>query len=418
MSRAYRENHYVPQWYQKRFLSPGNGTKLFYRDLSPAVFKDGRGRVQGHARDVRTLSPRDCFAARDLYTRHLGNGPSTDIEEVVFGKIDDAGRRAVDVFSDFSVGPAISAASGLLNFIGAQKLRTPKALQWLREGGQAANRNVALTAMVRLRTMYAAVWSECVWQIADASDSPTKFILSDHPVTVYNRRCGPSSQWCRGANDPDVRLLGSHTVIPLSFDKLLILTNLAWARNPYQDPVGMRPNPQLNRLGFLKLMNIQTDRHLSESEVRIVNFVVKSGARRFLAAGVEEWLFPERHVSKSNWADYGNGYLFMPDPRPLSLGGTVVTESESGQVFGTDEHGRLPGQRGFEQRGDLDAAALARFKGEFSRLYGAGLRGRPTGVGGELQPDTISAELHGYYLAAENPNRRLMQRHIVPRRPT
>jgi hypothetical protein len=41
--------------------------------------------------------------------------------------------------------------------------------------------------MVRLRNLYCAIWTECVWLLADASRSPTKFLVSDHPVTVYNR---------------------------------------------------------------------------------------------------------------------------------------------------------------------------------------------------------------------------------------
>jgi hypothetical protein len=410
MSSAYRNNHYVPAWYQREFLVPNGTTRLFYRDLAPRVFRDPKRRVRGSAPAVRSLSPRDCFVERDLYTRRLGAGPVTDIERVIFGKIDDAGRNAMKVFSNFSVGPAIRVAGDLLDFIGAQKLRTPKGLEWLADRYGATTRNERLATMVELRTMYAAVWSECVWQIADASQSETKFIISDHPITVYNRRCGPSSDQCRGSHDPDVRLLASHTIVPLCYDKVLILTNLAWARNPYQEPTDMRPNGRLGRFGFLKLMDIQSERHLSEQEVRTINFIVKSRARRFLGAAVEEWLYPEAHVSKANWADFGDGYLFMPDPRGLSLGGTVITEDMTGNVLGTDEHGRAPGQLGFESQGDVDRAALYRFKGEFSRRFGATRRGRASAVRGDLEPETIGDELFNYYLGQEEPNRLAMKR--------
>jgi hypothetical protein len=67
--------------------------------------------------------------------------------------------------------------------------------------------------------------------IADASFSPTKFIVSDHPVTLYNPGCFPQSKCCRGHQDPDIRLVGTHTIFPLSRDKLLILTNVSWVRS-------------------------------------------------------------------------------------------------------------------------------------------------------------------------------------------
>ena len=37
-SQAFRRNHYVPVWYQKRFLLPGK-YKYFRLDLSPEIVK-------------------------------------------------------------------------------------------------------------------------------------------------------------------------------------------------------------------------------------------------------------------------------------------------------------------------------------------------------------------------------------------
>ncbi len=62
----------------------------------------------------------------------------------------------------------------------------------------------ALIELQRMQDLYCATWTECVWQIADASQSQTKFIISDHPVTVYNRACPHLSKYCSGANDPDI----------------------------------------------------------------------------------------------------------------------------------------------------------------------------------------------------------------------
>jgi hypothetical protein len=53
MPNEYRHNHYVPAWYQKRFMMPGQkNNELFYLDLKPGFLVDGR---------VMTLVP---FAGR------------------------------------------------------------------------------------------------------------------------------------------------------------------------------------------------------------------------------------------------------------------------------------------------------------------------------------------------------------------
>jgi hypothetical protein len=61
-----------------------------------------------------------------------------------------------------------------------QKLRTPKGLSWLSLAAGTLSRNLDLIFLQQIRRIYC-------WQIADASASPTKLIISDHPVTVYNR---------------------------------------------------------------------------------------------------------------------------------------------------------------------------------------------------------------------------------------
>ncbi|MGA3372439.1 MAG: hypothetical protein ABSC48_11840 [Terracidiphilus sp.] len=60
---------------------------------------------------------------------------------------------------------------------------------------------------------------------------------------------------------------------------------------------------------MFNVTDIQTLRHLSEQEVREVNFIIKSRAWRYIGAAREEWLYPERYVAKSDWYRYGYGYL-------------------------------------------------------------------------------------------------------------
>lgn len=407
----YRQNHYVPQWYQKRFLAEsGPDGKLFHRDLAPQIFRDAKGRSH-QANEVSRRGPGTCFVKRDLYTLFLGPEPSTEVEQLFFGKVDAIGKRAIEAFSNFSVANALSECNALLSYMGAQKLRTPKGLGWVAAQTNSKNRDARLKLMMNNHAMYHAIWSECVWVIADADRSRTKFIMSDHPVTVYNRRCGPSSDWCRGFSDPDLVLAATHTIFPLSLDKVLLLTNLTWGRNPYQNPIAPRPNPRLSRVGLFKALSVQSERHLDEREVLEINFIIKSRALRYIAAGQQDWLFPEKHVSKSEWATFGSGYLLMPDPRALHMGGTVYGLYDDGRSFASDEYGRKPGEDGWGGGHGTTAdesVALDRFKGEFARLVGPYRRGRVT-EGPDLEPEFDSDDFHRYHLGLEGENRARMK---------
>jgi hypothetical protein len=188
MNKGYRHNHYVPVWYQRRFLLPGQD-RYFRLDLKPDVVRSGNARFI--RRDVHEWAPDRIFAEDDLYTSRWGRITNTKIERFFFGKVDSEGTRAVDYFTRFkhpsANGPMFE---NFLTYMSVQKLRTPKGLANLAELSGSA-KNVTLQILQQVRTMYCAIWTECVWQIADAAESATKFIISDHPVTVYNRACPP-----------------------------------------------------------------------------------------------------------------------------------------------------------------------------------------------------------------------------------
>lgn len=101
-------------------------------------------------------------------------------------------------------------------YLSTQKLRTPKRLDRLAARAGARSRDDVLARLTSLRSLYGAIWAQCAWQLADAANSETKFIVSDHPVTVYNRSCAPGNPlWCKRADDPDMRLQATHTLVPL-----------------------------------------------------------------------------------------------------------------------------------------------------------------------------------------------------------
>ena len=185
MSAEYKRNHYVPDWYQRRFLPSSTSRKLYYLDLDPPRFKDRQG-VTHVSNSLRLRGPRSCFYEDDLYTLKLGSLSSKEIEQFFFGEIDDRGRTGVDHFARFRHDEPghHQAFPNLIRYMSAQKLRTPKGLASLRDSTRSSDRNDVLRGMILLRDLFCATWTESVWLIADASASATKFIVSDHPVTV------------------------------------------------------------------------------------------------------------------------------------------------------------------------------------------------------------------------------------------
>lgn len=74
-----RNNHYVPKWYQRGFLGPGQ-SQLHYLDTSPQqkVLADGRT-VTMNA--LHKWGPRNCFYEYDLYSTHFGTEVNDEVEK-------------------------------------------------------------------------------------------------------------------------------------------------------------------------------------------------------------------------------------------------------------------------------------------------------------------------------------------------
>jgi len=417
MPREYKNNHYTPIWYQKRFvIDPSSEHELYYLNLKPPQFIDSKSKTHV-GNTLRRLGFKHCFTEEDLYTTNFNDVESKMIEQLFFGSIDAKGKAAIEWCAAFSYPwDGSDRINDLLLYMSTQKLRTPKGLAWLRDRAGKLGRydkNSILALMTSLRQLYGSIWMESVWLIADASKSNTKFIISDHPVTIYNRRCGPRSQWCREYNDPDIRLHASHTLFPLSLDKILIFTNLSWVRNPYQNELEMRPNPNFFRGAIMKITDIQTLRYLSEEEVRQINFIIKSRAYRYIAAAKKDWLYPERYVSKSDWYHYGYGYLLMPDPRSVEYGGQVIIGHQDGTASAFDEYGRRPWQegfKGFDKPGvERDWHTFHRFQGEFARLFGSYRRGRAFNTM-RIDNECDDEEFHKYHLNLESEYKKTRKR--------
>jgi hypothetical protein len=101
MSGEYRRNHYVPVWYQRRFIpATAASHELLYLNLNPGSLTDAHGVVH-QRKSLRRLGPKHCFFETDLYATTLPTVDSTEIERFFFGGIDADGRNAVDHFGEF-----------------------------------------------------------------------------------------------------------------------------------------------------------------------------------------------------------------------------------------------------------------------------------------------------------------------------
>ena len=79
-ANIYKENYYVPCWYQERFL-PESGQRVFrYLDLDPEKFRDPKGIIRTKTA-LRRWGAVSCFKETDLYTVKYGRFESTEIEQ-------------------------------------------------------------------------------------------------------------------------------------------------------------------------------------------------------------------------------------------------------------------------------------------------------------------------------------------------
>ncbi|MDH3031448.1 DUF4238 domain-containing protein [Methylobacterium fujisawaense] len=331
-----RDNHYVPIWYQRGFLESGSN-QLAYRDLTPEEHRlpDGSTRI---GRSRFKSSPKQCFVQTDLYTTFFGPVVNDEIERRLFGAIDTDGAPAIKAFISEDVSAWHHHFQTLFRFIDIQKLRTPKGLDWLRGRYPKLSQNELMMEMQSIQTMHCTIWSESVREIVSAAASDVKFIISDHPVTVYNYAMPPEAEGCRYPLDPPITLKASQTVYPLDRDHCLILTNLEYAQDPETPPLVKRTFSRNFRTSMVRTDAFCRLRQLHTDEVRQINRIIKARARRFIAAGREEWLDPEIGDDAS-WSEL-RGVLQPPKPALFGFGGELFARFEDGRVHYQDSFGR------------------------------------------------------------------------------
>lgn len=118
-----RDNHYVPQWYQRQFFEPGRET-LAYLDMAPERHRlpDGR-EIPG--KSLFTSPTSRCFVQTDLYSTFFGATVNDEIERKLFCAIDDRGSKAVRAYQTVDQSAWHDHFQDLFEYIDVQKLRTP-----------------------------------------------------------------------------------------------------------------------------------------------------------------------------------------------------------------------------------------------------------------------------------------------------
>lgn len=366
-------NHYVPQWYQRRFQPDGlKENKFFYLDLTPekVIHPDNRYHFR---EECRRLGTAKCFMQDHLYTLLFGEHATDVIEKRFFGKIDQIGADIIDALSDYD--PCQLPENGIPNFVrylDAQKLRTPKGLDYVRRISRSQSHFDVLHKMRELWQVHITIWMEGVWEILHCDNSETKFIITDHPITTYNKDLFPLTKECRYPFDAPIEYLGTHTLFPLNLNRCLVITNLGYVRNPWANLRKVRQNPRYFANTLFDIRKVQTGRQISETEVQAINYILKTRARRYIAAAQKMWLFPETYLKTTMWNKLGDRFFLMPDPRKVSFSTDIIVGFKDGSAWGIDEYGRQAkdNDRNVEKLRDEEWTTYQRAKQAWNQKFG------------------------------------------------
>ena len=328
------ENHYVPKWHQKGFIFPGEQSYQ-YRDLDPAI-RELPNHEKLRIGEYSTCVPKQCFKQRDLYATQIFGKPDDSIEKFLFGVIDDKGALGIRAMANNDYPTLHKNFKQLFEYLDAQKLRTPKGLQWIKGHFWNLNQNELMTEMLSLRNSNCVMWSEAIREVVSAEKSSVKFILTDHPVTVFNIACPPNHPFNTNPNEPSIALKGSQTVFPLDMENCLILTNLEYGKDPTGvDPLTPRTNARFSGETIFMTDNTIRVRELKTDQVMAINYFLKTQASKYLAAADREWLNPEVFT----WKEIAR-VLIPPENEIWNYGGEKYVGFKDGSMTYQDAFGR------------------------------------------------------------------------------
>lgn len=310
------------------------------------------GKIFTH-RACRVAPPSRCFYSDDLYMLRFGRSVTDAVERQFFGIVDKRGAAAVDGFSKvtgFQKGFTDSQRD-ILFYMGAQRFRTPRGLDWLKKATGSSHHNRTLAIMSHSFEQHTTMWAEGIWELVRASASETKFIISDEPVTFYNARMPPSLAQYPGTEE--LSNVGTRTIFPMGPNVCLIITHLQFTRHPDRNGTAQRINARNYDQVVMYAGNVQFGRELTEDEVIRINLILKTKATRYIAAGRQEWLYPERVVGRHGWAMLDRDWFLLPNLWKVDFCTDMRVGYQDGTSWAADEYGRHPGNSKF---GDHDRA--------------------------------------------------------------
>lgn len=322
-----RSHHFVPEWYQRRFLPSGKG-EFFVLDKNPLHAircADGKVRPIAKPREVFPCGPHALFQRENLYAVQLPKLRPDVIERLFFGNMDEIGAKANLMFCKWpeanghffkpnmeipkKFGHPSERMGEFLEYIDAQKSRTPRGLDQIKyalakAGYLDPDNNLLMAFLIQRRAFNCTVWAECQWEILSARNSTTKFLLSDDPVTLYNRDCYPVSASCVYPHDPNPFWKGTRVVHALSPDSLLLLTHSEHVDNPSRSKAKQnRRNARSYDQVILNYMSVTNERELTGEQVANINHIIKCRAARYVASVNRDDLFPEKQASPPAWSE-------------------------------------------------------------------------------------------------------------------
>ncbi|QIN62599.1 hypothetical protein SBC1_26150 [Caballeronia sp. SBC1] len=345
-----RVNHYVPQWYQCGFLAPG-ASKFVVLDKHPETRTLADGRTVPTQSPIQHWGTKRCFHELDLYTTFFGEDVNDEIERLLFGPIDAKGAHAVGAFLRGDPAEMHDVFQDFFSYLDAQKLRTPKGLDWIKASYPKLSHVELMQEMQGLRMMYCQMWAESVREIVTAHESDIKFLLTDNPVTTYNPALPPSARECAYPYSARVELAGTQTIFPLDANTCLILTHVEYAKNPHEaNPTSKRINARFRGSGYVHSHAHIRTRALTRDDVAAINLVLKDGAKRYVAAADKEWLYPER-VFTGPWDAIKD--VLLPKDHLWEFGGEMFIKFEDGHVHYQDAYGRTSGAHKYLRRTEI-----------------------------------------------------------------
>jgi uncharacterized protein DUF4238 len=204
-----------------------------------------------------------------------------------------------------------------------------------------------MALLVKRRAFNCTVWSECQWEIFSARNSEIEFLLSDDPVTLYNRDCYPASSVCTYPHDPDPFWKGTRVIHPLSPDNVLVLTHSEHTDNPSRLKARQnRRNARAYDQVILNYTSIVNEREFAPDQVTCINHIIKSRAARYVASiSREQRLLPIVAVR------HGRGHGTMNAPNAV-----LVQSSSAHAAMSVVGHSETLPARACHEKADVSCS--------------------------------------------------------------